>query len=79
MEKIIMGVVFGVAVTILAYEKYCKIKEKEVGKALAPKLQTLIEESSKEILIQRKELGRDLTSSEKNEILDEVMGKLKKW
>ena len=37
MEKIIMGVVFGVAVTILAYEKYCKIKRKGSRESVSTK------------------------------------------
>lgn len=76
MESIILAIALGVAITIVAYEMYFKMQKKQVGKALAPKLQTLIEESSKEIIIQRKRLDRDLTSDEKDEIFDECYRKM---
>lgn len=76
MENIILAVIFAVAVTIVIYETYYEKKEKKVGKLLAPKIELLIEISSREISKKQKELKRELTEMEKNKILDECYSKI---
>lgn len=76
MGNIILAIVFAVAVTIVAYETYYEKKEKKVGELLAPKVELLIEMSSKEIFKKQKDLKRTLTESEKNKILDECYNKI---
>ena len=62
---------------VLSYksEPYEK-KEKKIGNLLAPKVETLIEMSSKEIFIKQKELNRNLTEIEKNKIFDDCYSKI---
>ena len=73
---IILTFIFAVAVTIVVYETYYEKKEKKIGSLLAPKVETLIEMSSKEIFIKQKELNRNLTETEKNKILDDCYIKI---
>lgn len=76
MGYIILTFIFAVAVTILVYETYYEKKEKKIGNLLAPKVETLIEMSSKEIFIKQKELNRNLTEAEKNKIFDDCYIKI---
>lgn len=76
MGNIILAVIFAVAVTIVAYETYYEKKEKKIGRLLAPKIELLIEMSSKEIFEKQTELDRELTEAEKNKILDECYSKI---
>ena len=76
MGYIILTFIFAVALTIVGYETYYEKKEKKIGNLLAPKVETLIEMSSKEIFNKQKELSRNLTESEKNEIFDECYNKI---
>lgn len=76
MENIILAIIFAVAVTIVAYETYYEKKEKKIGRLLAPKIELLIEMSSKEIFEKQNELNRELTETEKNKILDECYSKI---
>ena len=76
MENIILAMIFAVAVTIVVYETYYEKKEKKVGGLLAPKIEVLIEMSSKQISKKQKELKRSLTEKEKNEIFDECYNKI---
>lgn len=76
MGYIILTFIFAVAVTIVVYETYYEKKEKKIGNLLAPKVETLIEMSSKEIFIKQKELNRNLTEAEKNKIFDDCYIKI---
>ena len=76
MGYIILTFIFAVALTIVFYETYYEKKEKKIGNLLAPKVETLIEMSSKEILKKQKELNRNLTETEKNKILDDCYIKI---
>lgn len=76
MGYIILTFIFAVAVTIVFYETYYEKKEKKIGSLLAPKVETLIEMSSKEIFIKQKELNRNLTETEKNKIFDDCYIKI---
>ena len=76
MGYIILTFIFAVAVTIVVYETYYEKKEKKIGSLLAPKVETLIEMSSKEIFIKQKELNRNLTEAEKNKIFDDCYIKI---
>jgi len=76
MGCIILTFIFAVAVTIVVYETYYEKKEKKIGSLLAPKVETLIEMSSKEIFIKQKELNRNLTEIEKNKIFDDCYSKI---
>lgn len=76
MGYIILTFIFAVAVTIVVYETYYEKKEKKIGSLLAPKVENLIEMSSKEIFIKQKELNRNLTETEKNKILDDCYIKI---
>lgn len=76
MGYIILTFIFAVAVTIVVYETYYEKKEKKIGSLLAPKVETLIEMSSKEIFIKQKELNRNLTEIEKNKIFDDCYSKI---
>ena len=76
MGCIILTFIFAVAVTIVVYETYYEKKEKKIGSLLAPKVETLIEMSSKEIFIKPKELNRNLTEIEKNKIFDDCYSKI---
>lgn len=76
MENIILAIIFAVAVTIVVYETYYEKKEKKIGRLLAPKVEVLIEMSSKEIFEKQNELNRELTETEKNKILDECYSKI---
>ncbi len=71
MENSILAIIFAAAVTIVIYETYYEKKEKKVSRLLAPKIELLIEMSSREISMKEKELKRELTANEKNKILDE--------
>ena len=71
MGSIIIAVILAVSITIWAYETYYEKQEKKVNKVLAPKIEFLIQESSRKIAIREKELNRELTNSEKDKILDE--------
>ena len=71
MVSIIIAIIFAVSITIWAYETYYEKKEKKVNRLLAPKIEYLIQESSRKIAIREKELNRELTNSEKDKILDE--------
>ena len=76
MGNIILTFIFAVALTILIYESYYEKKENKVGELLAPKIETLIEMSSREISEKQNELNRTLTESEKDKILDECYSKI---
>lgn len=76
MENIILAIIFAVAVTVVAYETYYEKKEKKIGRLLAPKIELLIEMSSKRIFEKQTELNRELTEAEKNKILDECYSKI---
>lgn len=76
MGNIILTIIFSVSVTIFCYETYYEKKEKKIGSLLAPKVETLIEMSSKEILKKQKELNRNLTEAEKNKIFDDCYIKI---
>ncbi len=76
MGYIILTFIFAVALTIVFYETYYEKKEKKIGNLLAPKVETLIEMSSKEIFIKQKELNRNLTEIEKNKIFDDCYSKI---
>lgn len=76
MGNIILTFIFAVALTILIYESYYEKKEKKVGELLAPKIETLIEMSSREISEKQNELNRTLTESEKDKILDKCYSKI---
>ena len=71
MGSIIIAIIFPVSITIWAYETYYEKQEKKVNRLLAPKIEYLIQESSRKIAIREKELNRELTNSEKDKILDE--------
>ena len=71
MGSIIIAIIFAVSITIWAYETYYEKQEKKVNRVLAPKIEFLIQESSRKIAIREKELNRELTNSEKDKILDE--------
>lgn len=71
MGSIIIAVILAVSITIWAYETYYEKQEKKVNRLLAPKIEYLIQESSRKIAIREKELNRELTDSEKDKILDE--------
>lgn len=71
MGSIIIAVILAVSITIWAYETYYEKQEKKVNRVLAPKIEFLIQESSRKIAIREKELNRELTDSEKDKILDE--------
>lgn len=71
MGSIIIAVILAVSITIWAYETYYEKQEKKVNRLLAPKIEYLIQESSRKIAIREKELNRELTNSEKDKILDE--------
>ncbi len=76
MGNIILVFIFAVALTIIVYETYYEKKEKKIGKLLAPKVELLIEMSSKKIFEKQTELNRELTEAEKNKILDECYSKI---
>ncbi|MFR2788137.1 MAG: hypothetical protein ACLTBX_05040 [Clostridia bacterium] len=76
MGNIILVFIFAVALTIIVYETYYEKKEKKIGKLLAPKVEILIEMSSKKIFEKQTELNRELTEAEKNKILDECYSKI---
>lgn len=76
MGNIIIAMIFAVSVTIIVYETYYEKKEEKVSKLLAPKIELLIQVSSREISIREKELNRSLTDIEKNEILDKCYQKM---
>ena len=76
MGNIILAIIFAVSVTIVIYETYYEKKEKKISELLAPKVELLIEMSSREIKIKQKELNRALTENEKNKILDECYSKI---
>lgn len=76
MEYIILAIIFAVGVTIVAYETYYEKKEKKVGELLAPKVELLIEMSSKRISEKQNELNRVLTDNEKNKIVDECYNRI---
>ena len=76
MGNIILVFIFAVALTIVVYETYYEKKEKKIGKLLAPKVELLIEMSSKKIFEKQTELNRELTEAEKNKILDECYSKI---
>ena len=71
MGSIIIAVILAVSITIWAYETYYEKQEKKVNRVLEPKIEYLIQESSRKIAIREKELNRELTDSEKDKILDE--------
>ena len=71
MGSIIIAVILAVSITIWAYETYYEKQEKKVNRVLAPKIEFLIQESSRKIAIREKELNKELTNSEKDKILDE--------
>ena len=76
MGNIILVFIFAVALTIIVYETYYEKKEKKIGKLLAPKVEILIEMSSKKIFEKQTELNRELTEAEKNKISDECYSKI---
>lgn len=76
MGSIIIAIIFAVSITIIVYETYYEKKEEKVSKLLAPKIELLIQVSSREISIREKELNRPLTDIEKNEILDKCYQKM---
>ena len=76
MGNIILVFIFAVALTIVVYETYYEKKEKKIGRLLAPKVEILIEMSSKKIFEKQTELNRELTEAEKNKILDECYSKI---
>lgn len=76
MGNIILVFIFAVALTIVVYETYYENKEKKIGRLLAPKVELLIEMSSKKIFEKQTELNRELTEAEKNKILDECYSKI---
>ena len=73
---IILAIMFGIALAIVIYESYYEKKEKKIQTLLAPKAEELIEVSSLTIAKKQRELKRELTEHEKNEILDECYSKL---
>lgn len=76
MGNIILAFIFAVAVTIVIYETYYEKKEKKIERLLAPKVEVLIEMSSRKIFEKQTELNRELTEVEKNKILDECYSKI---
>lgn len=73
---IVAAFIIGGAGIAWAYESYFERKEAKIGRLLAPKLEKLIEVSSREIAIKQGELKRDLTEDEKNKILDECYNEI---
>ena len=73
---IILAIIFGGAVVSYIYEIYYEKKDKQVGELLAPKIEELIELSSRKIFEKQKKSNRLLTEEEKNEILDDCYNKL---
>ena len=71
MGSIIIALILKFSIIIWAYETYYEKQEKKVNRVLAPKIEFLIQESSRKIAIREKELNRELTNSEKDKILDE--------
>lgn len=74
--SIVLAVIFGGAVIAFAYESYFERKEKKVGELLPPKVEKLIEVSSRKIALKQKQLNRSLSKEEKNQILDECYNEL---
>ncbi len=70
MEKVLFFLL-GVGVTIYIYETYVEKKGKKIEKILPKKLAILLEECSMQIGERQKQLNRDLTEEEKDNILDD--------
>ncbi len=60
----------GIGVTIYVSETYAEKRGKKIEKILSKKLARLLEECSMQIGIRQKQLNRDLTEDEKDNILD---------
>lgn len=73
---ILVSIIFGVAITIIFYETFYEKKIKKVNTLLAPIAEKAIEASSIKIYIKQKELNRELTDKEKNEIFCECCNKI---
>ncbi len=71
-----LAMIFGAALTAWSYETYNERKGKMIDKLLAPKLKKLTEESSLKISKKSKQLQRELTDEEKDEILRESYSRL---
>ena len=81
-ERVIQNGIYWFSNYICSRSNYCSIwnllweKEKKVGELLAPKVELLIEMSSKRILEKQRELNRVLTDNEKNKIVDECYNRI---
>lgn len=62
--------ILGAATTIYAYETYAERKGNKIEKLLPRKLAELLEECSMRVGERQKQLKRDLTEEEKDQILD---------
>lgn len=76
MENIILSFILGVAVTIYSYEIYAERKEKKIERLLSNKLSKLLETCSMKIGERQKELNRELTEEEKDNILDKCYNEI---
>lgn len=68
---VILGFVFGVALTIGIYETIAEKKGGKIEKLLSNKMALLLQESSIRIGERQKILKRELSEDEKDKILDE--------
>lgn len=68
---VILGFIFGVALTIGIYETKAGMKGEKIQKLLSRKMSVLLQESSMRIGERQKILKRELTEDEKDKILDE--------
>lgn len=68
---IILGFIFGMALTIGIYETIADRKGGKIQNLLSRKMSILLQESSMRIGERQKILKRDLTEEEKDKILDE--------
>lgn len=68
---VVLGFVFGVALTIGIYETIAEKKGGKIEKILSNKMALLLQESSIRIGERQKILKRELSEDEKDKILDE--------
>lgn len=68
---VVLGFVFGVALTIGIYETIAEKKGGKIEKLLSNKMALLLQESSIRIGERQKILKRELSEDEKDKILDE--------
>lgn len=68
---VVLGFIFGVALTIGIYETIAERKGGKIEKLLSNKMALLLQESSIRIGERQKRLKRELSEDEKDKILDE--------